>query len=66
MTSDPRADLQQDIEQTREHLGETVDLLGEKFDVKKQATQHRKELMIAGSVVAGVVVAVMCLRRLRS
>jgi hypothetical protein len=52
------SDLEQEIEETREHLGETVDALAAKLDVKSRAKEADKSPLIAGAVlVAGIVVA---------
>ncbi len=51
-----QAQLQHDIEVARAHLGHTVEQLGQKLDVKRQARLHRDQLMVAGAVVAAAVV----------
>jgi hypothetical protein len=52
------SDLEQEITQTREHLGETVDALAAKLDVKSRAKQADKQPLVAAAVlVAGVVAA---------
>lgn len=61
MTSD---DLEQEIEQTREHLGETVDALAAKLDVKGRAKQtvaeaDKRPFAAAGVLAAGVVLAAL-------
>lgn len=62
-------DLERDIERTREHLGETVDALGAKLDVKSRAQdavrQADNRKIGAGVVLAAAVVvgAVLLWRR---
>jgi hypothetical protein len=52
------SDLEQEIAETREHLGETVDALAAKLDVKSRAKEADKQpLIAAGVLLAGVVVA---------
>ena len=52
------SDLEQEIAETREHLGETVDALAAKLDVKSRAKQADKQpLVAAGILVAGVLAA---------
>jgi hypothetical protein len=51
-------DLEQEIADTREHLGETVDALAAKLDVKSRAKEADKSpLIAAGVLVAGIVAA---------
>ena len=54
------SDLEQDIERTREHLGETVDALAAKLDVKARAQDAVREAdnrkLGAGFAIAAVVV----------
>lgn len=54
-----REEIREDIEQTREELGETVAAVAEKTDVKQQAQRLAKEnpmpLAFVGVFVAGVV-----------
>lgn len=52
-------ELQADIEATRERLGATVEELGDKMDVKKQAKAHQQELSVAGGVAGAVVLLVI-------
>jgi hypothetical protein len=63
-------DLERDIERTREHLGETVDALSAKLDVKSRAQDAIHEAdtrkIGAGVAVAVVVVAALLLWRRRS
>ncbi len=69
-------DLQADIEQTRERLGETVDALSEKLDVKahvKSSADHAKDkavdtvssnwIAIAAVVTVATVVAIIWKKR---
>ena len=54
-------DLERDIEETREHLGETVDALAAKLDVKTRAQESfagadKRKLGAVGVAVAAVVV----------
>jgi len=52
------SELEQEIAETREHLGETVDALAAKLDVKSRAKQADKQpLVAAGILVAGVLAA---------
>ncbi|QIX27260.1 DUF3618 domain-containing protein [Nocardioides sp. JQ2195] len=60
--SDPH-ELQRDIKETRERLGETVDLLSEKLDPRKQAAQHKQQLVIAGSAALVAIIALVVWRR---
>lgn len=58
------SDLEQEIAQTREHLGETVDALTAKLDVKGRAQEKVAETdkrpFAAGAVlIAGVVAAAL-------
>jgi hypothetical protein len=64
-------ELERDIERTREHLGETVDALGAKLDVKSRAQDavHQADTRKIGAgvvIVAAVVVGVLLLWRRRS
>lgn len=62
-------DLEQEIDETRQHLGETVDALSAKLDVKGRAhdsfeqADKRKLGVIAAVGVAAVVGLVLWLRR---
>ena len=62
-------DLQQEIDETREHLGETVDALTAKFDVKSRAkdslaeADKRKLGLMALVVLASVAALVLWRRR---
>nr|MCW2728797.1 hypothetical protein [Aeromicrobium sp.] len=56
------SDLEHEIEQTREHLGETVDALAAKLDVKSRAKEtvaatDKRPFAAAAVVVAGVIAA---------
>jgi hypothetical protein len=56
------SDLEQEIKDTREHLGETVDALAAKLDVKgraqeKVATTDKRPIAAVLVLVAGVVAA---------
>ena len=52
------SELEQEIAETREHLGETVDALAAKLDVKSRAKQADKQpLVAAGILVAGALAA---------
>ena len=52
------SDLEQEIAETREHLGETVDALAAKLDFKSRAKDADKQpLVAAGILVAGIVAA---------
>ena len=58
------SDLEQEIEQTREHLGETVDALAAKLDVKGRAkesiaTTDKRPFAAAGVLALGAVLAVV-------
>ncbi|MCW2839946.1 MAG: hypothetical protein JWR55_1429 [Aeromicrobium sp.] len=51
-------DLEREIADTREHLGETVDALAAKLDVKSRAKEADKSpLIAAGVLLAGIVAA---------
>ena len=60
--------LEAEVEQTREHLAETVDALTDRLDVKSRAqeavaqTDKRRLALLAGSVVVAVV-GIVLLRR---
>lgn len=62
-------DLEREIDETREHLGETVDALTSKLDVKGRAqdsleqADKRKLGLLAAAGVAAVVGLVLWLRR---
>ena len=49
------AELQQEIEQTREHLGQTVDELAAKADVKSRARAKTAEVKRKAADVSGQV-----------
>jgi hypothetical protein len=58
------SDLEQEIAETREHLGETIDALAAKLDVKSRAQETiartDKRPFAAGAVIAvGAVLAVL-------
>lgn len=59
------SDLEREIEETREHLADTVDALGAKLDVKSRAQESfagadkRRLAAAAGVLLAGLVVAVV-------
>ena len=64
-------ELRREIERTRRELGETVDALSHKADVKEQARlkkdelrQHVSETRFPIAAVAGGIVALLVLRRL--
>lgn len=65
------AELQADIDHTREHLGETVDALADKLDVKAHAAEafddikRRPVLPVAAAALGAAVVAVVLWRRKR-
>jgi MYXO-CTERM domain-containing protein len=63
-------DLERDIELTREHLGETVDALAAKLDVKSRAQDAVSEAdnrKIAGfAIAAALVVGALLLWRRRN
>ncbi len=60
--------LEAEVEQTREHLAETVDALTDRLDVKSRAqeavaqTDKRRLAVLAGSVVVAAV-GIVLLRR---
>jgi hypothetical protein len=62
-------ELQQEIDETREHLGETVDALTAKFDVKSRAkdslaeADKRKLGLVTALVVLASVAALVLWRR---
>jgi hypothetical protein len=58
------SDLEQEIQQTREHLGETVDALAAKLDVKtraqeKVAATDKRPLAAAAVVAIGLAAAAL-------
>ncbi|KQY51633.1 MULTISPECIES: DUF3618 domain-containing protein [unclassified Nocardioides] len=57
------AEFERDIEETRERLGQTLEQLGEKFDVKKQARSHVPQLAVAAAVAATLTALVIWRRR---
>lgn len=64
-------DLEQEIQQTREHLGETVDALAAKLDVKGRADESfqeadKRKLGTIAAVVTVAVAALLLLRRRRA
>ena len=63
------AEIRQDIEDTREQLGDTVEALAEKTDVKAHAQEavdaHRTQLVVAGPAAAVLLVALVISRRRR-
>ncbi len=70
--SEEVAAIEADLEQTRQRLGETIDALGDKLDVRSRATRRAREVgdergtelaVAAGVVVALVVVWVVRRRR---
>lgn len=63
-------DLEHEIEQTREHLGETVDALAAKLDVKTRAQESfeeadKRKLSTVALVVSAAAVAALLLWRRR-
>jgi hypothetical protein len=60
-------DLQADIEATRDQLGETVEALSAKLDVKRQAKQKVDEMPVVpvAAVALIVIVGVVIWRRRR-
>jgi hypothetical protein len=58
-----RDQLQEEIEAARDRLGETVELLGSKLDMKRQARRHQGVLIGAGSLVAITVLILFWRRR---
>lgn len=57
------SDLEQEIEETREHLGETVDALAAKLDVKTRAKESvaatdKRPFAAAGVLALGIAAAV--------
>jgi hypothetical protein len=64
MTTD-EAELRQEIERTREQLGETVAGLAAKMDVKERAKENRLPLIVAGAALAALA-AYLIARRVRS
>jgi ElaB/YqjD/DUF883 family membrane-anchored ribosome-binding protein len=58
------SELEKEIEQTREHLGETVDALAAKLDVKTRAQEtiaatDKRPFAAVAVLAAGVVAAVL-------
>lgn len=49
-------ELVDDIERTREQLGETIDALTAKLDAKAAAQRHWPELAVAGLTLVGLVI----------
>ncbi|AWB90755.1 DUF3618 domain-containing protein [Aeromicrobium chenweiae] len=47
------SELESEIAETREHLGETVDALAAKLDVKTRAKQADKTPLVAAAVAVG-------------
>lgn len=68
-----KAEIQSDLEQTREHLAETVDALSHKLDVKTRTREtastvrreHGRELTVGAAVTTVVVVGLILWRRRR-
>ena len=58
-----RERLEAEIDATREHLAETVDALGDKFDVKKQAQRNQGRLLTLAACAAVAAVGVVLFRR---
>ena len=56
------SDLEREIEETREHLADTIDALGAKLDVKTRAQESFAEADKSRFAAAGVLVvgAVVC------
>lgn len=50
-------DLEQEIRETREHLGDTVDALAAKLDVKTRAKDTIRETDTSGPAAVAVLVA---------
>ena len=50
-------EIEADIERTREQLGETIDALGARLDVKSQARSHWREIAVATTTAVLLVVA---------
>ncbi|MRJ75641.1 DUF3618 domain-containing protein [Aeromicrobium sp. SMF47] len=47
------SELETEIAETREHLGETVDALAAKLDVKSRAKEADKTPLVAAAVAVG-------------
>lgn len=54
--------LQLDVEQTREHLAETLDLLFRKFDVRTAARAHVPTTLVVLGGVAAAIAAIIVWR----
>jgi hypothetical protein len=71
VTQQTPEELRREIERTRQELGETVDALSHKADVKEQARQKKEEVQervasnpVPLAAIVGGVVALLVLRRL--
>lgn len=60
------ADIQSDIERTREELGDTVEAFSDKFDVAQRARAAAKPSLAVVASVAGVTVIGLIWRRRRA
>lgn len=65
------SDLEQEIQQTREHLGETVDALAAKLDVKTRAQEkvaetNKRPFAAVAVLAVGVAVATLVWPRRRT
>jgi hypothetical protein len=73
MTQETPEDLRREIERTRRELGETVDALSHKADVKEQARQKKDEVQARVSAnptpiaaaIAGLIALLVLLRLIR-
>ncbi|WP_323794350.1 DUF3618 domain-containing protein [Nocardioides sp.] len=70
-TARSSSEIQADLQDTREHLAETVDALTHKLDVPARSREkahalgrdHGRELAVGGAVVVALVVVVVLRRR---
>lgn len=73
MTQETPEELRREIERTRRELGETVDALSHKADVKEQARQKKDEVQARvasnptplAAAIAGFIAILVLLRLLR-